>query len=135
MHSSRMRTGRTLTIFRCLVPGGLYPQRKQKSKKKIPPQKKLWGGIPLNPLNHPPTPPRKIGDPPKKLETPGTRPPQTDLQGMLGYPPPQDWPARHAGIPTPLWTEWMTDRCKNITLAKTSFRPVNISAIYPTNIV
>ena len=24
----------------------------------------------------------------------------------------------------PPWTEWMTDRCKNITLAKTSFRPV-----------
>ena len=27
---------------------------------------------------------------------------------------------------SPLWTEWMTDRCKNITLAKTSFRPVII---------
>ena len=25
---------------------------------------------------------------------------------------------------SPLWTEWMTDRCKNITLAKTSFRSV-----------
>ena len=24
----------------------------------------------------------------------------------------------------PLWTEWMTDRCKNITLATTSLRPV-----------
>ena len=30
-----------------------------------------------------------------------------------------------SGTPPPLlWTEWMTDRCKNITLAKTSFRPV-----------
>ena len=25
---------------------------------------------------------------------------------------------------TPLWTEWMTDRCKNITLTTTSLRPV-----------
>ena len=36
-------------------------------------------------------PPRKIGDPPKKLETPQKNlrpPPGTDLQGMLGYPPP-----------------------------------------------
>ena len=46
-----------------------------------------------------------------------------DLQGMLGYP----WiPARHAGIPPamharipppPVWTEWLADRCKNITFA------------------
>ena len=33
-----------------------------------------------------------------------------------------------SGTP-PLWTEWMTDRCKNITLAQTSFRPV-IKQIY-----
>ena len=26
----------------------------------------------------------------------------------------------------PLWTEWMTDTCKNITLATTSLRPVKI---------
>ena len=38
-----------------------------------------------------------------------------NLQGMLGYPP---WrpAARHAGI-LPVWTEWLTDRCKNITFA------------------
>ena len=40
--------------------------------------------------------------------------------GWSGTPP------RTRQVP-PLWTEWMTDRCKNITLAKTSFRPVNIS--------
>ena len=75
MHSSRMRTGRTLTVF------------------------------------------RKIGDPPEKLETPPEKletprklqpPPGTDLQGMLGYPPPPR----------------QTHACENITLAKTSFRPV-----------
>ena len=32
-------------------------------------------------------------------------------------------PSMHWGRP-PLWTEWMTDRCKNITLATTSLRPV-----------
>ena len=87
MHSSRMRTGRTLTVFRW---------------RPSPP--KNW------------RPPRKIGDPqkfgdppknwtpPEKLETPGTRPPRDQTP--------------------PLWTEWMTDACENITLAKTSFRPV-----------
>ena len=29
-----------------------------------------------------------------------------------------------SGDPSPLWTEWMTDTCKNITLATTSLRPV-----------
>ena len=32
---------------------------------------------------------------------------------------------------TPLWTEWMTDRCKNITLATTSFRPLIIGWCTP----
>ena len=35
-------------------------------------------------------------------------------------------------LPPPPWTEWMTDRCKNITLAKTSFRPVTM---YPSGSV
>ena len=34
--------------------------------------------------------------------------------------------SQHALRQTPLWTEWMTDRCKNITLATTSLRPVII---------
>ena len=32
--------------------------------------------------------------------------------------------SQHALRQTPLWTEWMTDSCKNITLATTSLRPV-----------
>ena len=88
MHSSRMRTGRTLTVFRKL----------ENSPKKFggtPPPRKFGG------------PPGKIGDPPKnwsppeKLETP---------------------PRDQTQTPPPL--NRMTDRCKNITLAKTSFRPV-----------
>ena len=35
---------------------------------------------------------------------------------------------------SPLWTEWMTDRCKNITLAKTSFRPVIIGWRTPSEV-
>ena len=84
MHSSRMRTTRTLTVFQCLVPGrGVYPQRKQKSIKKSPPQKN-WG-----PHIHTQPPLRKIGDPPgTDLQGMlGYPPPGTDLQGMLGYPP------------------------------------------------
>ena len=38
-----------------------------------------------------------------------------------------------SGTP-PLWTEWMTDRCKNITLAKTSFRPVIIGWRTPSEV-
>ena len=36
--------------------------------------------------------------------------------------------SQHALRQTPshLWTEWMTDRCKNITLATTSLQPVKI---------
>ena len=79
MHSSRMRTGRTLTVFRCLVPGGgggwVYPQRKWKS------------------------PPEKL-ETPKKLETPpkNWRPPWDQTR------PPQDWLARNTH-PTPPWTD------------------------------
>ena len=117
MHSSRMRTCWTLTVF----PKNWRPPRKLET---TPP--KNW------------RPPQKIGDPPEKLEDPpgpDPTPPKKkigDPPKTIGGPPPpdqtpQDWPARHAGIPPPLWTEWMTDRCKNITLAKTSFRPVKIN--------
>ena len=101
MPSSRMRTGRTLTVLRCLVPGGggVSPKKAEIKKKKSP--KKIGEGGPLKPPN-----PEKIGDhpknwrppTPKKLEThpknwrplKNWRPPRTDLQGMLGYPSPLD---------------------------------------------
>ena len=51
--------------------------------------------------------PKKLEIPPKKLETPPQK---------IGDPPEK--------LETPLWTERMTDDCENITLAKTSFRPV-----------
>ena len=39
---------------------------------------------------------------------PGQRPLDRDLLVI--------WPVVHAGTDHPLWTEWLTDRCKNITL-------------------
>ena len=109
--------------------GGLYPQRKQKSKKIAPPK---IGGSPLNP---PSTPcPPSTTHPPKK----NWRPPRTDLQGMLRYPPlPPGLTCKACWDthPTPpgltckaCWdthppspVDRMTHACENITLAKTSF--------------
>ena len=176
LHSSRMRTGRTLTVFRCPVRGGgVYPQRKQKSKKNSPPK---IGGPPLTTSLNPPEkldppenwrPPRKLGykhtHPPTHPPTPGltckacwdTHPPcgQTDtcetrmhssrmhtgrtltVFRKLETPSPKIW-SRHppqkfgAGTPpnleqAPPPVNRITHTCKNITLAKTSFRPVNIT--------
>ena len=44
--------------------------------------------------------------------------------GLVSAPRGGCYPSMHWGRPPPLWTEWMTDRCKNITLATTSLRPV-----------
>ena len=54
-------------------------------------------------------PPQKIGDPRHQ-----TSPHGTDLQAMLGYQP----------------APWTDRRLSNITLAKTSFRSVNITKFY-----
>ena len=135
MHSSRMRTGRTLTVFRCLVPGGCIP-KESRNQKKFPPPKN-WG-VPLNPPQPPPQnwrPPEKLETPLGPDQTPGTDlqgmlgyPPGTDLQGMLGYPPRLTCKACWDTQPPPVGR--MTHACENITLAKTSFRPVKIALIY-----
>ena len=80
MHSSRMRTGRTLTVFR-------------------------WR-----------SPPENLEDPPKNWRTPqkfGGTPPEK-LETSL-----KNW--------RPLPVNRITHACENITLAKTSFRPVKMS--------
>ena len=126
MHSSRMLTGRSLTICLTLLLGGRGIPKESRNQKNFPPPKKLEtpqkiGGPPKNwwpppekletprkigppkklenPLKNWRHPPRIIGDPPEKLETPRNwrTPPVPDLQGMLGYPP-----------PTPLLTESQT---------------------------
>ena len=107
MHSSRMRTDRSSSR-----QGGL-------------PQCMLgYTHTPVCGPGKPPPPPPGVG-----LETP-------NLARPLNFPP---WvwawkPSRHAGIPPPppppetyckscwdttplLWTEWLTDGCKNITSA------------------
>ena len=103
MHSSRMRTGRSLTVFRSLLlpgekgvylpgPGGvctcLVPGGCTWSRGCVPDWSR--GGVPAW------------------------------SRGCVYLPGPGGCLVRYS----PLWTEWMTDRCKNITLAKTSFRPV-----------
>ena len=102
MHSSRMRTGCSLTICLTLLREGgiwVYPQRKQKSKKHFPPKK--IRGSPLTP----PTPPEKLDTPqnwrPPKIGDPlkNWRPPK------IGDPqPPPSWdqtpptPPPHPGL-------------------------------------
>ena len=91
MHSSRMRTGRTLTVFRWRNP---------------PP--KIWKNPPKKD-----TPPKIWRNPPKIRATSGAHPPKIRAKSGAHSPP----------------VNRMTDRCKNITLAKTSFRPVNINLL------
>ena len=113
MHSSRMRTGRTLTVFRKLeTPPKIWSRH---------PPKKIWS-------RHPPrkfgagTPPKIWSRPPRKFGA-GT-PPQNLEQA----------PPRKYGADTPP-VDRMTHASENITLAKTSFRPViNDSNLLSSNL-
>ena len=115
MHSSRLRTGRTLTVF--WGEGGIPKESRNQKKNWRPPEKLETPRDRTTPSKKLETPP-KNWRPPEKLETPPGPDP----------PPPWDWLARHARHyrkHTPPVNR-MTNRCKNITLAKTSFRPVTI---------
>ena len=73
MHSSRMRTGRALTVSGggCIPEGFFWGKEIEKKMKK-----KIWRNPPEN-LRHPPEnlrPPRKFETPPKNFRPPGTRP-------------------------------------------------------------
>ena len=167
MHSSRMRTGRSLTIFRSLkprgvylVPGGVYlvlggctwsggvylvPWGVYLVRGVY----LVWGGTwsrgvylvlggctPPGPGNPPPPgtryPPRP-GTPPgpgTPPTGPGT-PPQTRYTwSWRVYLVPGGCTWSRGGVPgqVPPPVNRMTNRCKNITLAKTSFRPVKMNA-------
>ena len=102
-----MRTSRTLTVFRWRTP----PENLEDPPKKYPPRK--FGGTPKK---YPP--PESLEEPPQKNTPPENleEPPQKNTPPKFGGTPPK--------IPPPV--NRMTDRCKNITLAKTSFRPVNM---------
>ena len=96
-----MRTGRTVTVFQKLEP---RPPRKIGAD--TPP--KNWSRHPPENLEQAPpknTPPKIWSRPPRKKYPP---------QKLEQAPPP---------------VNRITDTCKNITLAKTSFRPV-ISVLY-----
>ena len=125
MHSSRMRTGRSLTVCRALLPGG--------------------GGVCLSACwdNPPPeqTTPRADSPHPKqtppRADTPRTFPPaRASIELLLSRHPPELTPPPQSR-PRPEWTppgadspppsvSRMTDTSKNITLATTSLRSVKI---------
>ena len=157
MHSSRMRTGRALTLSRggvcsqgdggctCLVPGGCLPggvcwgvylpgPRGEGCTCLVPGGCLLQGGVPAWSGGVYLPGPRGV-----YLPGPGG----SYLPGLGGVPA---W--SRGGCTCLVWGGWctclipggvpgqvlppvnrMTDRCKNITLAKTSFRPVIIKAI------
>ena len=99
MHSSRMRTGRSLTVFRSLQPEGGCTWSGGGT----------WsGGV---------------------YFVPGGVPGPRGVPGPGGVPG-RGVPGSRGGVPDqvlPPPVNRMTNRCKNITLAKTSFRPVIIS--------
>ena len=130
MHSSTMRTGRTLTVFWGRTPplrkfGGPPPKTDTPPENlEEPPPPKIWRNPPKR---HPPqnleeAPPKKT-PPPKFGGTPQKKTPCPPA------PPPKIWrtppPDRH---PPPV--NRITDTCKNITLAKTSFRPVMMNGAF-----
>ena len=107
MHSSRMCTGRSLTVCWSLLPGGVY----------LVPGRGVYlvpgGGGVLSP-----------GGVLKGVYLVwGVWPGVSDLEG--GYLP-QTRPPSQTHTPPPPWTEFLTHAYENITLATTSLRPVNI---------
>ena len=102
MHSSRMRTGRSLTVFRSLQPGGVYLVRGGvRGPGRVPGLGGCtWsGGVYL-------------------------------VWGVYLVRGGGTWSREGctwSGTPPPV--NRMTNKCKNITLAKTSFRPVIIDIL------
>ena len=112
MHSSRMRTGRSLTVFRSLQPGGCVPG----------PGVPGPGGVYL-----------VRGGTWSRGGVPGARGGYlvpggcTWSRGGVGVY--LVWGGVPGQVPPPV--NRMTNRCKNITLAKTSFRPVMKQTLMP----
>ena len=126
MHSSRMRTGRTLTVFRKLeTPPKIWSRHPPRKFGAGTPPENLEQAPPENLEQAPLSPPQKFGagTPPKIWSR---HPPR---KFGAGTPPPKIWsrhPPRKFGAGTPPCGQ--THACENITLAKTSFRPVKITA-------
>ena len=108
MHSSRMRTGRTLTI----LGGGIGASQKDFFwEKKLKKKKKHFWRPPKN-LETPPKfgeTPQNLEEPPQNLENP---PPK-----FGGTPPGPDPPLKILRN-HPLWTEFLTHASENITLTQ-----------------
>ena len=133
MHSSRMRTGRSLTVFRSLQPGGVYL---------VPGGTWSWGGVP-GPGGGTWSQ-GGVPGPGGVYLVPGGRGVYLVPGGRGVYLVPGGVYLVLGGylVPGGTWSQGvylalggpgqvlpppvnrMTNRCKNITLAKTSFRPV-----------
>ena len=117
-----MRTGRTLTVFRKLetpprkfgagTPPKIWSRHPPKNLEQAPPPK-IWSRHPPENLEQA-LPPRKFGSgtPPRKI---GSGTPPENLEQA---------PPRKFGAGTS--PRGQTHVCENITLAKTSFRPVKM---------
>ena len=115
MHSSRMRTGRSLTVRQALLPGGVCLSACWDTPQEQTPP---WEQTPPPPRRQPPG-----ADTPQSRHPPGAdTPPKADTHPQSRHPPP---PPR-ADTPS---ANRMTDTSKNITLATTSLRPVIIHFI------
>ena len=149
MHSSRMRTGRSLTVFRSLQPGGVYLVPGCTWSRGVPGPREgcTWsrGGVYLVPGRGVPGPGGTwsrggIPDPGGCTWSWGGVPgpggvylvwggtwSQGGCTWSQGVPGPGGGYLVPGGVPgqvLPPPVNRMTNRCKNITLAKTSFRPV-----------
>ena len=123
MHSSRMRTSRLLTVFRSLQPGGVY----------LVPGGCTWSGGVYLVQGGCTWSQGGVPGPGGCTWSWGVYLVQGGGYLVLGGVPgpggvylvPGGVPGTWSGTPAPPVNR-MTNRCKNITLAKTSFRPVMI---------
>ena len=135
MHSSRMRTGRSLTVCWAVLPGGVSasvhagihppPQEQTTPQSRHPGEQTPPGAD---------TPPLGADTPPGQTHPPRSRHPPEQTPPWIRHPPPQQTPlppgadippeqTHPPGADTPPVNR-MTGTSKNITLATTSLRPV-----------
>ena len=100
------------------IPVGCVPAERWPYSSGEPPPENFEGTPPKT------RPPPKKRPPPENLEDPPPKKtPPRKIRAKSGAPPPRKL-EQNLEHPHPLWTEFMTHACENITLAKTSFRPV-----------
>ena len=137
MHSSRMRTGRSVTVCCSLLPGGGGGSPCQVPGGGVLPARSRGGGSPCQVPGGFSLPGPGGGF---SLPGPGGRG-VSPCQVLGGGSPcqvpggsPCQVPGEAASRPPPPPVNRITHTCKNITLATTSLRPVNYMLLYAVNI-